>query len=619
MKIIAVIPCYNEQDFVGDVVRTCKRHVDDVIVSDDTSTDDTIQATTNAGGYIVLAPLGTKRGTGANTRRGIKRALDNEADIIVTLDGDGQHDPNDIPALITPIVEGRADMVIGSRFLVDGYKIRRYRKLGINAITRVLNFGASTEVVDGQSCFRAFSRKVLEQVEITENGFSFSVEVPVKARAAGFRITEVPVRCIYHDNHNSNSTMNPIRHGVPVLLNTAKWRLWELRHKNAEQEADNRTRIMIFSGFYLPHAGGAIYDTHVLARGLVDKGYSAEVVTCNTEHSPKTETVDGVHITRLSCWNLLNGQFPIPRPSVALVRLLTRKVDLVSTQTRFFVTSFLGLLVARWQGVPLVHTERGSMHSVVQSKLVDKISQAYDHTIGSLIVKNSDVCVGLSAEVCTFLEHLGGTIPVRIPLGVHPAFLNKDRDNNRNNNRKTIIYVGRLIHAKGVQDLLDVFGWIRIQVPEASLFIVGDGDYRVTLERQASSAGLLDRVRFTGTLSQEQVAVVLAAADVFVHPSYSEGQPSAVAEASAIGLPVVATDVGGTRELVEDGITGYLVPPRDQEKLAYKILYLLTHPDAADRMGQAGREKMLRDYRWSVMVDSYDKLFRRVIIRWTRG
>ena len=381
-----------------------------------------------------------------------------------------------------------------------------------------------------------------------------------------------------------------------------------------------QTRIMIFSGFYLPHAGGAIYDTHVMARDLACKGYRVEVITCNTEQSPWTETVDGVHITRLSCWNLLGGQFPIPKPSASLARLLTRKVDLVSTQTRFFVTSFLGLLVAKWQGVPLIHTERGAMHSVVQNAMVDRASRIYDHTIGSLIVKNSDVRVGLSAEVCAFLEHLGGTIPVRIPLGVHPAFIAKDRDSTQTS-RKTLIYVGRLIHAKGVQDLLRAFELVKLCVPEASLIIVGDGDYRSKLEESADYLGKSgnSRAKFLGELPQEQVADVLATADVFVHPSYSEGQPSAVAEASAIGLPVIASNVGGTRELVEDGITGYLVPPRDTRVLADRILALLMDVDKARRMGQAGREKMLREYQWSTMVDSYDKLFRGVIVRWTRG
>jgi len=252
------------------------------------------------------------------------------------------------------------------------------------------------------------------------------------------------------------------------------------------------------------------------------------------------------------------------------------------------------------------------MHSVVQSGLVDRISQTYDHTIGSLIVKKSDVCVGLSAEVCTFLEHLGGTFPVRIPLGVHPAFTGKTRDGHIAG--KTVVYVGRLIYAKGILDLLAAFELAKDRIPDASLIIVGDGDHRLTLEQQAG-----DRVKFLGTLPQERVADVLAMSDIFVHPSYSEGQPSAVAEASAIGLPVIASDVGGTRELVKDEVTGYLVPPHGRQILADKILTLLTDTDKARRMGRAGREKMLREYPWQAMVDSYDKLFRGVIIRWTRG
>jgi len=177
-----------------------------------------------------------------------------------------------------------------------------------------------------------------------------------------------------------------------------------------------------------------------------------------------------------------------------------------------------------------------------------------------------------------------------------------------------------LVYAKGVQDLLCAFKSVKQHIPEVSLTIVGDGDYRLELEELAGP-----RVKFLGELPQEQVADVLATADIFVHPSYSEGQPSAVAEASAVGLPVIASNVGGTRELVEDGVTGYLVPSAkglqalSSGVLAISITTLLKDADKARRMGQAGREKMLRDYHRTAMVDSYDELFRGVIIRWTRG
>jgi glycosyltransferase involved in cell wall biosynthesis len=613
MKVIAVIPCYNEQAFIFDVVKACKLHVDEIIVSDDNSTDDTASVASAAGGHVILSPSGVNRGAGANTKRGIEEALKRGADIIVTLDGDGQHDPDDIPALVAPIIKDEADMTIGSRFLDGAYRGKLYRRLGINAITMIINFGANNKVADGQSCLRAFSREVLEKVEITETGFSFSVEVPAKVRALGYRIVETPARCIYHDRYNSNSTMNPLRHGIPVLINTAKWRLWETFHMNGNSKTDNRTRIMIFSGFYLPHAGGAIYDTHVLARGLTEKGYDVEVVTCNTEHSIQTETIDGVRVTRLPSWSPpigTDGLFPMPVPSRALFQLLRRKVDLVSTQTRFFPVCFVGVLVAKWHGVPLIHTERGSTHSALSTPLTRKASQVYDHTIGSLVVKNSDVCVGLSAEVCNFIEHIGGTLPVRIPLGIHPAFCNREL---KVTSGKKLIYVGRLIKAKGVQDLLHAFELVRKHDPEATLTIVGNGDYKSALEELAGPG-----VRFLGELPQEQVADVLAESDIFIHPSYSEGQPSAVAEASAVGLPVIATDVGGTRELVADGVNGYLVEPGDSGTMASRIMFLLACEDEAIRMGRAGREKMMREYQWQVMVASYDELLKGMIARWTR-
>lgn len=200
---------------------------------------------------------------------------------------------------------------------------------------------------------------------------------------------------------------------------------------------------------------------------------------------------------------------------------------------------------------------------------------------------------------------------MRIPLGVHPAFCNKTRGDT---DGKTLIYVGRLIHAKGVQDLLYSFETTKRLFPDISLTVVGDGDHRSELENLANTG-----VTFLGELPQEQVADVLAKSDIFIHPSYSEGQPSAVAEASTIGLPVIATDVGGTGELVEDGVTGFLVKPRNVREIADKILYLLKCEDEAIRMGRAGREKMMREYQWEVMVDSYDKLIKGVLARWTRG
>jgi hypothetical protein len=139
----------------------------------------------------------------------------------VTLDGDGQHDPDEIPAVVAPILEAEADIVIGSRFLGGYNNVAPYRKFGIDVITFLYNFGAREKITDGQSCFRAYSKQALEILQIREDGFGFSVETLVQARKAGLRIGEASISCIYHEESHS---MNPVLHGVGVALMVIKHR-----------------------------------------------------------------------------------------------------------------------------------------------------------------------------------------------------------------------------------------------------------------------------------------------------------------------------------------------------------------------------------------------------------
>ncbi len=221
MKIVAVIPCFNEENTIVDIVTRAKQYVDKVIVADDGSTDETSIVAQNKGVFIVRSI--SRQGFGGNVAMGIGVACSEEADIVVTLDGDGQHNPDEIPQVIEPILKGDADLVIGSRFQ-GCYNAPRYRKLGIDIITWLYNIGHKQKITDGQSCFRAYRRELLEAVDTKEWGFGFSTEILIKARRQGFRIKEVPVSCIYHKEFRMNSSMNPIKQGLCVSLCTMKWR-----------------------------------------------------------------------------------------------------------------------------------------------------------------------------------------------------------------------------------------------------------------------------------------------------------------------------------------------------------------------------------------------------------
>ncbi|MFW6126070.1 MAG: glycosyltransferase family 2 protein, partial [Chloroflexota bacterium] len=236
-KVVAVIPCLNEERFIADIVSRAKEHVDHVIAVDDGSTDGTAHAASEAGAEVVRHER--PRGAGAATRTGFQAALKHNPDVVVTLDGDGQHNPDEIPGVLAPVLRGEADLVIGSRFLpstpategsqrTQGTRLTGllpYRRFGINTITWLYNLGSRTKVTDSQSCFRAHSRQLLEAVQISEEGFGFSVQVLVQARRRGLRIVEVPISCVYH---SQGSTLNPVAHGLGVALRLIRLRLDEL-------------------------------------------------------------------------------------------------------------------------------------------------------------------------------------------------------------------------------------------------------------------------------------------------------------------------------------------------------------------------------------------------------
>lgn len=157
-----------------------------------------------------------------------------------------------------------------------------------------------------------------------------------------------------------------------------------------------------------------------------------------------------------------------------------------------------------------------------------------------------------------------------------------------------LVFVGRLAPVKGLRVLLSAFEGLGTELPALRLVLVGDGPDRAAL--QAAAAPLGDRVRFTGYMSQAEVAATLASADICVLPSFAEGVPVVLMEALASGRPVIATQVAGVGELVEEGVSGFLVPPGDAESLADRIRRLAADPALQARMGAAGRARVQADF-----------------------
>jgi glycosyltransferase involved in cell wall biosynthesis len=164
-------------------------------------------------------------GYGAALQTLFKRARDLKADILVTLDSDGQHDPEQIPLLVEPIEQGVAEVVLGSRFIDQKgtADMPAYRQLGVKVITRLANGSGKNGVSDSQSGFRAYSKRALEQLSLQENGMGASIELLRTISKKGLRICEVPISCKYtNDDGVKTSSENAVTHGFGIVMSLVK-------------------------------------------------------------------------------------------------------------------------------------------------------------------------------------------------------------------------------------------------------------------------------------------------------------------------------------------------------------------------------------------------------------
>jgi len=210
--VVAVIPAYNEEVAIGSVVLKTKKYVDRVIVVDDGSTDKTAEIAELAGAEVLR--LNRNHGKAYALMKGFERAKELNCSVVVMLDGDGQHDPSEIPLVVAPALKG-ADLVIGSRFLNNNCKIPKYRILGQKILDMFTNLSSNNKITDSQSGFRALSRRALEDLDFDSEGYSIESDMIAHFSSKGLVIKEVPISVRYEVPHKHKK--NPFRHGFGVL------------------------------------------------------------------------------------------------------------------------------------------------------------------------------------------------------------------------------------------------------------------------------------------------------------------------------------------------------------------------------------------------------------------
>jgi glycosyltransferase involved in cell wall biosynthesis len=278
----------------------------------------------------------------------------------------------------------------------------------------------------------------------------------------------------------------------------------------------------------------------------------------------------------------------------------------VVTNTRFFPASWLGTWFAGTGPLPHLHVEHGSGHVKLGGALADRLSAAIDHGPGRWVVRRATRCVGVSAAVVDFLAHLGrpgagllengvdlpgpGGDPVAVRAGLGVGA-----------DQPLALYAGRVTADKGVLVLLEALD----RLPELHLAVAGDGEALPQLRR---SAARQPRLHLLGQVAPGEVLRLLSAADLFVHPSCAaEGMPSAILEAAAAGVAIVATPQGGTVEIIRSPRHGLLVPPGDAAALAAAMSRLVADPALRARLGEQARLLVAERFGWDRIAEAAER------------
>jgi len=213
-RTLAVIPCYNEESTIGTIVLKAKKHVNKVLVVDDGSVDDTVKIAREAGAVVISHTK--NQGKGSVIKTGFKYALANNFDYVVTLDGDGQHNPDEVPIILGDLMNNGHDITIGLRY-GNTTEMPKWRKAGKRVLDYATSFGNGGYVTDSQCGFRAFNKKAVENLTRKLNSEKFSTESEqlIKAHELGLKVSQKNITCKY--KNLNTSTKDPFLHGFSVL------------------------------------------------------------------------------------------------------------------------------------------------------------------------------------------------------------------------------------------------------------------------------------------------------------------------------------------------------------------------------------------------------------------
>lgn len=369
--------------------------------------------------------------------------------------------------------------------------------------------------------------------------------------------------------------------------------------------------------------GGAQENTIFTVKGLKKRGHTVDLIS-GPSGGPEGSLEDqlkGINLIILKEMVREINPFLDIRCFLKLLSLFRKnRYDIVHTHSA--KAGILGRIAAKiaCRKTVVIHTVHGLSFHEFQSPFLnwfyitaEKITSFFTDRyicVGE-VMRNKSLIAGIGRKEKYSVIYSGFEVQPYLDA-------DKNRDKTRNalgikENEKVIGMVGRLYHLKGQEYLMQAFVNLAKDFPEARLLIVGDGILRPKLENFAREHQVIERIIFTGLVPPARIPELISSMDILAHTSLREGLPKAVAQGFAGGKPVIAFDVDGSRELVVNGRTGYLIPPKDIKLLEEKLRFLLQNPAISYTMGEEGRRVVLNLFPVEKMVNSIEKIYKAML------
>lgn len=369
-------------------------------------------------------------------------------------------------------------------------------------------------------------------------------------------------------------------------------------------------KILVITPFFYPHIGGSEQYMEELYTHLVRQSadVTVDVLCYNTDQAREHEQYKGLTIHRIPCFVILRDQFVLPQPFALLKFLLQngKAYDLIHSSTRFFDSSWWAPLYARLSGKKIILTDHCASSPIHPNPLIQAVVRLIDKLTGSIFLPLYDRVFVVSRATQKFLKEEFRVSSTLMYGGI--SEIASPAKGEARNDRIKILYLGRMIESKGVRDLFEVAK----EFPDIDFLFAGPGELEKELKEEAKRLRLTN-ITILGKVERKNVPQLFEQCDIFVYPSYhSDGIPLAILQAGASSLAVIATGVGGVEEVIQNGKSGILIKPRDQETLKQSLITLSKNKALREQFGKSLSDHIKKTFFWEkasrVLYEEIQKL-----------